>query len=318
MSTDGHWPPPGSTPDHQGDTSSYPPQPGSPAYPPQQDAPAYAPSDAPGYRTGPDASGSDGGYVPPGSYGGSDDGQGGGRGGGFPWLAALVGIVAVAGAAFAVWFFLLRDSDAGTTPQETPTIEAPSDDAAPPEPDPGETDEDTDEPAEPTEDESEPTNWETDAPTETDEPTDPEDPSAEDYTDDSTLDGAIELEIGQTHTMPNGGRITLDSVERGAECAALPGESLTLLTFTVEAGPLPMDTPQPGITLRGPSGSANWLDSVDCVPQDQALTPLVTSMESATGVVAVVEPGDGEFPVTFTSALDALAGSSASLRWTID
>lgn len=285
-----------------------------------RDMPAYAPSgDRPGTDPAPTytpsyaAGGGGGGGYPP-----SDPGEDDGGRRGFPWIAVIIGIIAVAAAAAAVWYFLLRDSeptDEATTPVESVTDETAT--AGPEDPEATEesTTDATEEPTEDdttTEDPDEPTEDDTSAPALPEPPTDGGEP-------DDAIE--IELEIGETHTLPNGADITLDEVDRDYECALAVGQDLVALTFTVDAAgaSIPTDTPVPGITLSTSEGDLGLLDGAGCLGGDEGLPPVVGAGDESTGLVLVEAPTQDAFDLEFRPVLSGLGGDSpGTLIWPVD
>ncbi|MGC5627004.1 hypothetical protein ACPYO6_01980 [Georgenia sp. Z1344] len=287
---------------------------GASGYPSSGAAPTYAPS----YGGG---SGGGGDYPP-----GDDRPQ---RGGGFPWLAVILGVLAVAVAAAAVWFFLLRDGDENGGEEPTPDdsgIEAPSGEAGS---DGTDGEEESSDDEAPSDDEDE-TEDETDENSETESGPDSESPSDDADTDEDDespsddgsggADDATVLEIGETHTFDNGMEITLDEAERDAQCLTSPGTPHTALTFTVSAGEdevVPTVPPLPGITLSTSEGDLSPTDGMGCSTGD-SMPPVVDGGEEVTATIYVPEPSDDSFDVLFRPAAGIVTGESESLAWTID
>lgn len=293
--------------------------------------PTYSPSTggASAYSPGGGYGGAGGaGYGGPGDGGYGDEPPEDGRSGRFPWVGVIVAVLAVAAAAVAVWYFLLRDtgSEEGTAePSGESSSESVS--AAPPG---EETRSEDEESADPEESTSEDETATEDESAEADEaPTsgtgeDPESPS-EDGSDDAT-DGAegpevdaTFLEIGETHTLSDGMEVTLDEAERGQSCVTSPGSDYTALTFTIVGGEgdTPGVPPQPGVTLSVPGVDISPVDAIACAGDD-ALPPVVESGEEVTGTVLVPEPDGGPFDVVFSPTSSIVSGGSEDLAWTIE
>ncbi|MGC5616413.1 hypothetical protein [Georgenia sp. Z1491] len=279
---------------------------------------------APTYQ--PSYGGGSGGDLPPGDGGRTP------RGGGFPWLAVILGVLAVAAAAVAVWFFLLRDSgneEAATDDAdvEVPSGESGSDSAPPTDEDPSGDETPSDDPTEEGTGPGDESDTDSQDESETDDGSEDDTGGAESPSDDDadgpgTPDDATLLEIGETHTLENGMEVTLDAVERDAECATSPGDPFTALTFTVVAHDdelVPAVPPLPGITVSTSEGDINAVDVLGCIDDSESLPPVVGPGEEATGTVLVPDPVEGSYDVIYQPVTNIVSGGETeALAWTID
>jgi hypothetical protein len=282
------------------------------SYSPQSGSPGAAPSYAPSYGGGGGDDGYGGGYPP--SY---DAGGGRGSGGGmFPWLAVILGLVVVAAAAFAIWFFALRDSDEETSnppPDESTSDETPS----------GETSSGTEEtsPAEPESENESESESESESGSDGTDPESPTDGGSESPSDDSSPGDGIQLEIGESYELSNGVTITLEEVDTDDTCPAAFGQDIATATFTMEvpADASPADAPIGGLTLSTSEGPIDMFAGIGCHGSDEALPPVVMPGSEETGLVIIPAPTSGAYDLEYTPLLSGLTGGgSDTLRWTIE